>query len=304
MAALLTDVGPGDEVIMPSFTFVSTANAFALRGATPVFVDIRAGHAQPRRVANRGGDHAAHPRDRAGPLRRRRLRDGRRSARSRREHGLFVIEDAAQGVMAAYKGRPLGSIGDASARQLSRDQERDRRRGRRADRQPRRVGRSCRDPVGEGDQPRRSFRAARSTSTRGSISARRSCPARSTPRFSGRSSSTPKRLPRRRLAIWHAITSSSRRSNRRPACSGVRSFPTRARANAHMYYVLVARPDLRAGLMASAQRSRDQCRHPLCAAASRAGRPAFRPRCRCTRRDRKRWRPAREAAALPGDDRR
>ncbi|MCH3802115.1 aminotransferase class I/II-fold pyridoxal phosphate-dependent enzyme, partial [Campylobacter jejuni] len=41
MAALLSNVGPGDEVIMPSFTFVSTANAFALRGATPVFVDIR-----------------------------------------------------------------------------------------------------------------------------------------------------------------------------------------------------------------------------------------------------------------------
>src|SRR5262245_61311110 len=41
MAALLADVGPGDEVIMPSYTFVSTANAFALRGATPVFVDIR-----------------------------------------------------------------------------------------------------------------------------------------------------------------------------------------------------------------------------------------------------------------------
>ncbi|EJT85404.1 TDP-4-oxo-6-deoxy-D-glucose transaminase [Pseudomonas putida S11] len=41
MAAILADVGPGDEVIMPSFTFVSTANAFVLRGAVPVFVDIR-----------------------------------------------------------------------------------------------------------------------------------------------------------------------------------------------------------------------------------------------------------------------
>ena len=46
MAAILADVGPGDEVIMPSFTFVSTANAFVLRGAVPVFVDIRARHAQ------------------------------------------------------------------------------------------------------------------------------------------------------------------------------------------------------------------------------------------------------------------
>ena len=50
MAAILADLGPGDEVIMPSFTFVSTANAFVLRGGVPVFVDIRAGHAQHRRV--------------------------------------------------------------------------------------------------------------------------------------------------------------------------------------------------------------------------------------------------------------
>ena len=51
MSALLCQVGPGDEVILPSYTFVSTASAVALRGATPVFVDVQAGHAQsgPRR---------------------------------------------------------------------------------------------------------------------------------------------------------------------------------------------------------------------------------------------------------------
>jgi dTDP-4-amino-4,6-dideoxygalactose transaminase len=68
MAAILIDVGPGDEVIMPSFTFVSTANAFVLRGATPVFVDIR-GHAQPRRTARRRSRDVADTRDRARPLR-------------------------------------------------------------------------------------------------------------------------------------------------------------------------------------------------------------------------------------------
>ena len=61
MAAILADVGPGDEVVMPSFTFVSTANAFVLRGAVPVFVDIRpdtlnidADHARPRSPPRRG----------------------------------------------------------------------------------------------------------------------------------------------------------------------------------------------------------------------------------------------------------
>ena len=49
MAALLLDMQPGDEVIVPSFTFVSTVNAFVLRGARPVFADIRPGHAQPGR---------------------------------------------------------------------------------------------------------------------------------------------------------------------------------------------------------------------------------------------------------------
>ena len=77
MTALLASVGPGDEVIMPSFTFVSTANAFVLRGATPGVRGHPPGHAQHRRVAHRGGDHAADQGDRGGALRRRGLRDGR-----------------------------------------------------------------------------------------------------------------------------------------------------------------------------------------------------------------------------------
>ena len=74
---MLSEVGPGDEVIMPSYTFVSTANAFAVRGAMPVFVDIRPDtfNIDVERVAE-----AITPRTRCvvpGPLRRRRLRDGR-----------------------------------------------------------------------------------------------------------------------------------------------------------------------------------------------------------------------------------
>ena len=115
MAALLADLEPGDEVIMPSYTFVSTANAFVLRGAVPVFVDIRPDTLNIDENADRGRDHAAHAGDRAGALRRRRLRDGRASWPSPRRHELLVIEDAAQGVMSSYKGRPLGSIGHLAA---------------------------------------------------------------------------------------------------------------------------------------------------------------------------------------------
>ena len=83
MAAMLADIGPGDEVIMPSFTFVSTANAFVLRGGVPVFVDIRA---DTLNLDERLIEAAITPRTKAivvGPLRRRRLRDGRRSCDDR-----------------------------------------------------------------------------------------------------------------------------------------------------------------------------------------------------------------------------
>lgn len=110
MAAMLCDLEPGDEVIMPSFTFVSTANAFARLGARPVFVDIRPDtlNLDERRVAE-----AVTPRTRAicpvhyagigcemEPL-----------MAIAREYDLRVVEDAAQGVNAFYQGRPLGSIG-------------------------------------------------------------------------------------------------------------------------------------------------------------------------------------------------
>ena len=68
MAAMLSEVGVGDEVIMPSFTFVSTANAFVLRGATPVFVDIRDDTCNLDETLDRSRDHAADKSDRARPL--------------------------------------------------------------------------------------------------------------------------------------------------------------------------------------------------------------------------------------------
>lgn len=111
MAAMLCDLEPGDEVILPSFTFSSTATAFVQMGATLMFVDIlpdtknidpaaiEAAITDKTRVivpvhyAGVGCDMDA-------------IMD------IARRHGLLVVEDAAQGVMSTYKGRPLGTIGD------------------------------------------------------------------------------------------------------------------------------------------------------------------------------------------------
>ena len=114
MAALLADLTLGDEVIMPSFTFVSTANAFVLRGAVPVFVDIRP---DTLNIDEALIEAAITSRTRAicvvhyagvGCE-----MDAINAIAER--HGLLVIEDAAQGIMADYKGRPLGSLGHLAA---------------------------------------------------------------------------------------------------------------------------------------------------------------------------------------------
>ncbi len=114
MSALLLDIAPGDEVIMPSFTFVSTANAFVLRGAVPVFVDIREDtlnlDEKLVEAAITRRTRAIVPVHYAGVA----CEMDTLLAIAKR-HGLKVVEDAAQGVMAQYKGRALGSLGDLGA---------------------------------------------------------------------------------------------------------------------------------------------------------------------------------------------
>ncbi|MDX6581332.1 MAG: dTDP-4-amino-4,6-dideoxygalactose transaminase [Solirubrobacterales bacterium] len=113
-AALLGGFGPGDEVIMPSFTFVSTASAFALRGATPVFVDIEPEtlNVDPRLV-----EAAITPATRAIAV----VHYAGVGCRIEElaaladEHGLTLIEDAAQGLMASRNGRALGTAGKLGA---------------------------------------------------------------------------------------------------------------------------------------------------------------------------------------------
>ncbi|MGM4997230.1 dTDP-4-amino-4,6-dideoxygalactose transaminase [Tardiphaga sp. 37S4] len=114
MAAILADLKPGDEVIMPSFTFSSSANAIVLRGAVPIFVDIRE---DTLNLDERLIEAAITPRTRAimvvhyagvacamDPI-----------MDIAARHGLVVIEDAAQAILSSYRGRPLGSIGQTAA---------------------------------------------------------------------------------------------------------------------------------------------------------------------------------------------
>lgn len=114
MSAILADIQPGDEVIMPSYTFVSTANAFVLRGAIPVFIDIRD---DTLNINEENIEEAITDRTKAivavhyagvacemGTI-----------MEIANRHDLIVIEDNAQGMGAHYKGRPLGSIGHLAA---------------------------------------------------------------------------------------------------------------------------------------------------------------------------------------------
>ena len=114
MCALLAGLEAGDEVIMPSFTFVSTANAVALRGAVPVFVDVRS---DTFNLDETLVEAAITPRTRAvlavhyaGVAC---AMDELTAICAR--HGLMLIEDAAQAILSSYRGRPLGSIGSVAA---------------------------------------------------------------------------------------------------------------------------------------------------------------------------------------------
>jgi dTDP-4-amino-4,6-dideoxygalactose transaminase len=114
MAALLLDIQPGDEIIIPSYTFVSTANAFVLRGGIPVFVDIREDtlNLDERLVASAitSRTKAVVPVHYAGVA-----CEMDALLEIAKRHNLKVVEDAAQGVMACYKGCPLGAIGEIGA---------------------------------------------------------------------------------------------------------------------------------------------------------------------------------------------
>lgn len=111
MAALLCELKPGDEVILPSFTFSSTANSFVLAGATLVFVDIRPDtmNIDETKIEEAITEHTKVivPVHYAGVA-----CEMDTIMDIAKRHNLMVVEDAAQGVMSTYKGKPLGTIGD------------------------------------------------------------------------------------------------------------------------------------------------------------------------------------------------
>lgn len=111
LAALLAQVGPGDEIIMPAYTFVSTADAFVLRGATPVFVDIRP---DTMNIDEKLIEAAVTEKTKAiVPVHYAGVACEMDTIMDiAKRHNLFVIEDAAQGIMSTYKGRSLGTFGD------------------------------------------------------------------------------------------------------------------------------------------------------------------------------------------------
>lgn len=114
MSAILLDIKKGDEVILPSYTFVSTANAFVLRGATPVFVDIRPDtlNIDEKKIENAitNKTKAIIPVHYAGVACEMDL-----ILDIAQRNNIAVVEDAAQGILASYKGMALGSIGDIGA---------------------------------------------------------------------------------------------------------------------------------------------------------------------------------------------
>lgn len=114
MAAMLVDIQPGDEVIMPSFTFVSTANAFVLRGARVIFVDIRP---DTLNLDEELLEAAITPRTKAiVPVHYAGVGcEMERIMALAEQYDLFVIEDAAQGMMSHYRQRPLGTLGHLGA---------------------------------------------------------------------------------------------------------------------------------------------------------------------------------------------
>lgn len=111
LAAILADIKEGDEVILPSFTFVSTANAFVMRGAKLVFVDIRP---DTKNIDEKLIEDAITDKTRAiVPVHYAGVScEMDTILKIAAEHNLIVIEDAAQGVMSTYKNRALGSMGD------------------------------------------------------------------------------------------------------------------------------------------------------------------------------------------------
>ena len=201
MAVLLLDVGPGDEVICPPFTFVSSVNAFVLRGAVPVFVDIRP---DTLNLDERLVEAAITPRTRAillvhyaGVGCEMDVLDG-----DRRRHGLPLIEDNAHGLFGRYRGRAARQRRRHLDAELPRDQEPDLRRGRRPGDQRPGARRAGRGPAREGHQSQPLLPRAGGQVHLGATSARATCPRTSWPPTCWAQLEARDAIQARRQALW------------------------------------------------------------------------------------------------------
>lgn len=237
MCALLIDVQPGDEVIMPSYTFVSTANAFVLRGAVPVFVDVRA---DTLNLDERLVEAAITDKTRAiVPVHYAGVgcdMDALMAIADR--HHLKVIEDAAQGVMATYRGKTLGAIGHLGAYSFHETKNVISGEGgallvnQDADRLPAEIFRE------KGTDRSRFFRGEIDKYTWQSVGSS-FLPSELTAAFLWAQLEQAESLTQRRLVLWnqyHDLLAPLETANllRRPV------VPAECSHNAHMYYVLLA----------------------------------------------------------------
>lgn len=243
MAALLLDLQPGDEVIMPSYTFVSTANAFALRGAVPVFIDIRE---DTLNIDERLIEGAITPRTKAICV----VHYAGVACEMdaildvARRHGLRIIEDAAQAVMSSYNDRPLGTIGDLGALSFHETKNIISGEG---------GALLCRDAAfSERAEIIREKGTNRSRFFRGQVDkytwvdlGSSYLPGEITAAFLAAQMEAAEEITARRLALWdryHAWAAAyeARDMLRRPV------VPANCRHNAHMYYMLLPDQDARA----------------------------------------------------------
>jgi dTDP-4-amino-4,6-dideoxygalactose transaminase len=252
MAALLLDLVPGDEVIMPSYTFVSTANAFALRGAIPVFVDIRP---DTLNIDERLIEDAITSRTRAICVVHYAGVGCEMDAimQIAQRHGLKVVEDAAQAIMSTYRGKPLGTVGELGALSFHETKNIISGEG---------GALLCRDAeMGERAEIIREKGTNRSRFFRGQVDkytwvelGSSFLPGEITAAFLAAQTDQAEQITARRLAIWdryHSWAEGHEREGRlrRPV------VPAHCTHNAHMYYVLlpdlVARGEFIAGMKAA-----------------------------------------------------
>ncbi len=241
MAALLLGLQPGDEVIMPSYTFVSTANAFVLRGAVPVFVDIRP---DTLNLDETLLEAAITPRTRAICVVHYAGVACEMDAimEVARRHRLAVVEDAAQAILSRYRGRPLGTIGELGALSFHETKNIISGEG---------GALLCRDPeMGERAEIIREKGTDRSRFFRGQVDkytwvdvGSSFLPGEITAAFLAAQTDAAQAITSRRLAIWdryHAWAAPHEAAGRlrRPV------VPEHCTHNAHMYYLLL--PDLAA----------------------------------------------------------